>query len=206
LKRLIIAVDSRRARRALQKEFPGEIFDASTTDIREVVVYHNKQPTEAACLSCIYESDEEELSREAHIAEHLGVAVAEVRSERITSEAADKIVARYPQLEASSLIGLAYDTLFKQLCGQGELKTLEGRRVVAPFAFVSILAGAVLALELARRLGDGNSKRDFNYWRLSPWHGPIARRQLLRPKQLACEFCGNKTLARVNQTLWSAPL
>jgi hypothetical protein len=34
LKKLIVAVDSRRARRALQNEFPGEVFDASTTDIR----------------------------------------------------------------------------------------------------------------------------------------------------------------------------
>lgn len=202
LKRLIVAVDSRRARRELQKEFPGEVFDASTTDIREVVIHHHKQPESAACLSCIYESDDEEISREAHIAEHLGVTVEEVRSERITETAADKIVARYPKLERLPLIGVAYDTLFKKLCGQGELRSLEGRRVVAPFAFVSVLAGTLLALEIVRHLGVGENKQDFNYWRLSPWHGPMLRRQLRRPKQPTCEFCSNETLMRVNRSLW----
>ena len=204
LKRLIVGVDSRRARRELQKEFPGEVFDASTTDIREVVIHHNKQMTDSACLSCIYESDDEESSREAHIAEHLGVTVSEVRSERIAEDAADKILARYPKLDRGGLVGLAYDTLFKRLCGEGELKSLEGRRVAAPFAFVSILAGTLLALEIVRHIGEGAHKRDFNYWRVSPWHGPILRRQILRPKQPGCEFCAHETLIRVNRMLWAS--
>src|ERR1043166_8734123 len=44
LKRLVVAVDSRRARRRLQTELPGEVFDASTTDIREAVLHFNKHP------------------------------------------------------------------------------------------------------------------------------------------------------------------
>jgi molybdopterin/thiamine biosynthesis adenylyltransferase len=204
LKRLIVGVDSRRARREIQKEFPGEVFDASTTDIREIVVHYHKQPTGTACLSCIYESDDEEISREAHIAEHLGVSTEEVRTERITEAAADKIFARYPKLDRAGLVGFAYDSLFKRLCGEGELKSLEGRRVVAPFAFVSILAGTLLALEIVRRLGDGDHKRAFNYWRISPWYGPILRRQILRPKQPGCEFCSHETLARINRMLWPA--
>jgi hypothetical protein len=202
LKRLVVGVDSRRARRELQREFPGEVFDASTTDIREIVVHHNKQMADAACLSCIYESDNEESSHEAHIAEHLGVTVSEVRSERITEEVADKIFVRYPKLDRTALVGLAYDTLFKRLCGEGELKSLEGRRAVAPFAFVSILAGALLALDIVRHVANGAHKKDFNYWRVSPWHGPILRRQVLRPKQPGCEFCGQETLIRVNRMLW----
>ena len=66
LRRLIVAVDSRRARRELQSELPGEVFDSSTTDIREIVVHHNIQPNALACLSCIYEADEEEITREKH--------------------------------------------------------------------------------------------------------------------------------------------
>ena len=88
LRRLIVAVDSRRARRKLQNEFPGEVFDASTTDIREIVLHYHRAPTDHACLSCIYEPDAEETSREQHIAEHLGVSVEEVRSERISAAAA----------------------------------------------------------------------------------------------------------------------
>jgi hypothetical protein len=202
LKRLIVAVDSRRARRKIQNEFPGEVFDASTTDIREVVVHYHKQPTAAACMSCIYESDEEEHSREAHIAEQLGVTIAEVKQERISPSAAATIAGRYPKLVAENLVGLAYDSLFKELCGQRELKTLEGRRVVAPFAFVSVLAGTLLALEVVRRLGSGTSRTDFNYWRVSPWYPPIIRRQTVRPKQPDCEFCGNSILAEINVSLW----
>ena len=62
------------------------------------------------------------------------MSVDEVRSERISGSSAEKIAARIPNLEASALVGIAYDTLFKQLCGEGTLRSLEGRRIVAPFA------------------------------------------------------------------------
>jgi hypothetical protein len=202
LHRLIVAVDSRRARRRLQNEFPGEVFDASTTDVREIVIHYNRQPTTQACLCCIYEPDQEELAREQHIADHLGVSIEQVRSERITAPAAAAIIQRFPALVALNLVGTAYDTLFKRLCGEGLLKTATGRRVVAPFAFVSALAGALIALELVRRLRTGGSNRDFNYWRVSAWHPPLARRRILRTPQPGCAFCGNPILHRVNSTLW----
>lgn len=202
LRRLIVAVDSRRARRQLQNEFPREVFDASTTDIREVVVHHNVQPTDYACLSCIYEPDAEELTREQHVADHLGISVEEVRTERISPAAAQTIVRKVPGLSADALIGTAYDTLFKKLCVEGRLRTQMGRTVVAPFAFVSVLAGILLALELVRRLGQGTAARDFNYWRVSPWHPPFGRRRVMRARQPECEFCGKPILRKVNESLW----
>ena len=204
LNRLIVAVDSRRARRQLQNECPGEVFDASTTDIREVVVHYSRQPTTDACLSCIYDPDDEELSREQHIADHLGVSVGEVRSERISAAAAATIAQRFPALTNVDLIGTAYDTQFKRLCGEGLLKTDTGRRVIAPLGFVSVLAGALLAVELVRRLNPGSSDRNFNYWRVSAWHPPLARRRAQRPRQLGCEFCDNPVLRDVNARLWFA--
>lgn len=203
LRRLIVAVDSRRARRQLQTEFPGEVFDASTTDIREVVVHYNQQPTTYACLSCIYESDGEEQSREQHIAEHLGVSVDSVRSERISGVDAGAIKRRFSSLANVDLVGTAYDTLFKQLCGEGLLKTLVGRQVAAPFGFVSVLAGALLAVEIVRRIGAGQSDRNFNYWRVSAWHAPLARRRVLRTRQPRCAFCGSPSLQRINEKLWA---
>ncbi len=202
LRRLIVAVDSRRARRSLQNEMPGEVFDASTTDISEVVLHHHRQPTDVACLSCIYEPDNEELTREQHIADHLGVSVAMVRAERISASAAETIARRYPELVAAQLVGTAYDTLFKRLCAEGQLETLAGRQIIAPFAFVSVLAGTMLALELVRWLSDAQNIRNFNYWRISPWHPPLARRRVLRPTQPGCAFCGNVVLRKVNATLW----
>jgi hypothetical protein len=202
LRRLIVAVDSRRARRQLQNEFPGEVFDASTTDIREVVLHYHAQPTNDACISCIYATDAEESSREHHIAEHLDVSVEEVRSERISSTAAGIIVTRFPHLDATAITGMAYDSLFKRLCGESQLRTPAGRTVVAPFAFVSVLAGSLLALELVRRLGSRPSPTKFNYWRLSPWHPPFARRRTLRKRQSDCAFCGSAILRQVNTGLW----
>lgn len=202
LRRLIVAVDSRRARRSLQNEMPGEVFDASTTDIREIVLHHHRQPTDTACLSCIYEPDEAELGREQHIADHLGVSVAMVRTQRISAEAAGVIARRYPVVVASQLVGTAYDTLFKQLCAEGQLQTLAGRQVVAPFAFVSVLAGTMLALELVRQLCKTENFNGYNYWRVSPWHSPLGRRRVLRPRQPRCTFCGDAVLRRVNASLW----
>lgn len=202
LRRLIVAVDSRRARRALQNEFPGEVFDASTTDIREVVIHYHRQPTDLACLSCIYKPDPGEFSREAHIAEHLGVLVEEVRSERVNVDAARRIHDRFPRLAVNSLVGLAYDSLFRSLCGEGALKAAAQREQTAPFAFVSCLAGVMLALELVRRLGRPGGARDFNYWRISAWHPPLARRRQLRCQQPDCTFCSNATLRKVNAALW----
>ena len=202
LRRLIVAVDSRRARRELQSELPGEVFDSSTTDIREIVVHHNIQPNALACLSCIYEADEEEITREKHIAQHLGVSVEDVRTDRISKAAAERIVLMHSGLRPENLTGIAYDTLFKTLCAEGQLQTPEGRRVVAPFAFVSVLAGTLLALEVVRRLGPGRHSQDFNYWRLSPWHPVDHRRRMTRQKQADCVFCEDTILKKVNLDLW----
>lgn len=202
LRRLIVAVDSRRARRELQNEFPGEVFDASTTDIREIVLHYHRQLTKHACLSCIYEPDDEEFTREQHIADHLGVTIDEVRTERISRAAALAIMTRFPKAEASEIEGMAYDSFFKRLCSEGQLGVIADKRTIAPFAFVSVLAGTLLALEVVRRLGDETTKRDFNYWRLSPWFPPLGRRRVIRPKQLDCAFCGQPIMAAVNAALW----
>ena len=202
LRRLIVAVDSRRARRELQNEFPGEVFDASTTDIREIVLHYHRQPTTHACLSCIYEPDDEEFTREQHIAEHFGVTVDEVRTERISYDAAHAIATRFPNVQASEIEGMAYDSFFKRMCAEGQLGVVADKRTVAPFAFVSVLAGTFLALEVIRRLGEETAIRDFNYWRLSPWYPPLGRRRVMRPKQLGCTFCGQPIMNTVNSALW----
>lgn len=202
LEKLIVAVDSRRARRSLQTELPHRVFDASTTGIREVVLHFNRLPAERACLSCIYHETRDEAAHERHVAESLGVSLAEVQSGFVTDVAARAIVRLYPNLVPEMLIGLAYDSLFKQLCGQGALKTDADRQVLAPFAFVSTLAGVLLAVELARRAGDRATESPFNYWRLSPWARPSERTRETRPRRAACEFCDDTILQGVVRGLW----
>ena len=202
LMRLIVCVDSRRARRELQNEMPREVFDASTTDIREVILHYHRQPTEAACMSCIYATDQRELQHEQMLAKNLGVTVDEVRRPSVDQLAAEKIT-RFLKLDQKpkQLVGLAYDTLFKQLCGQGQLTVVPDRQVLAPFAFVSVLAGALLALELVRRLCNPINAND-NYWRVSAWAPPDLALRRRRGRATNCAFCNEPTLQTINQNLW----
>lgn len=193
LKRLIVGVDSPRARRNLQTEIPQEVFDASTTGIAEIVLHFHRQPTNDACMSCVYHQSPQENAHERHVAEALGVSIADVMETRISTAAAERIAQRYPQLDRSTIVGIAYDTLFKQLCSTAQLNNAEDRQVLTPFAFVSILAGAWLAIEFVRRVQRGHSGL-FNEWRLSPWSNPIMRRRRVLPRRLDCEFCGEPVL------------
>jgi len=204
VERLVVGVDSRRARRSIQLEFPREVFDASTTDIREIVVHFSRQPTDRACLSCIYPENERELTHQHHVADALGIDLAEVNQEFITQATAMKIVAKYPALDPRDLVGRAFDSLFKELCGQGVLRSAEGRQVLAPFSFVSVLAGAYLAIEVVRRCSLGAGADTYNYWRASPWHSPNLALRQQRVRLEHCECCGNETLRAVNRQLWGA--
>lgn len=200
LRRLVVAVDSPRARRNLQSEAPGEVYDSSTTDVREIVLHFNKQPTDKACMSCVYHQTPEENAHVRHVAETLGVSVSEVAETRISAAAAERIYARYPNLRSTPIEGVAYDTLFKQLCAGARLK-VEDRQVLTPFAFVSVLAGTLLAIEFVRRSFMGDHSL-FNEWRISPWANPVIRRRRLLSNRVDCEFCGNRTLAEIAKKMW----
>ena len=202
LKRLIVCVDSRRARRQLQEEIAGEVFDASTTDIREAVVHHHKQPTTDACMSCIYYADQRELAREELLAEALGLSTENVRQPQIDQRMAEAIIQHLSlQRSPANLIGLPCDTLFKQLCGEGLLRLTPDKQVLAPFAFVSVLAGALLAVELVRQLAGDQSPND-NYWRVSAWAPPLAALRSQRKRRSGCEFCESSELREVSTILW----
>jgi hypothetical protein len=204
LRRLIVAVDSRVARRTLQSELPGEVLDASTTDIREIIIHANRQPTHLACLGCIYPRDAHEDSRARSIALALGVTFEEVRTGIISPAAAQHIVARYPDrgLTEESLIGEAYDSLFKHLCAQAALHSADQQQVFAPFAFVSALAGALLAIETIRRVG--GERASYNFWRISPWEPFDIRLRWEIPANPSCEVCADPVIRQIVANVWGA--
>jgi hypothetical protein len=204
LRRLIVAVDSPRARRQLQSEMPREVFDASTTGAEEVVLHFHEQPNDHACLACVYHHSPLEGAREAHIADSLGVTPEEVRELRVSKESAVKICARYSHLRLDEVCGLAYDTLFKALCSTSRLMTHEGRQVLTPFAFVSVLAGAMLALEFYRRIKRGGHSRLYNTWHLSPWTNPVPRARRRLEARADCHFCGNAVLRNLIAETWKS--
>lgn len=199
VRRAIITVDSRLARRKIQKEVPGQVLDASTTDVRGVVVHSHVQPTDCACMACIYKHVPDEEARERSIAEGLGIALEDVRIGFINQAVAEKIVAAHPGLHTSQLVGRAFDTLFRELCAAQALRTPEGRQVLTPFAFVSMLAGALLVVELVRQI---TGKADTNYWQVDPWRAPLGRLRRLRSRDPECEFCSLPGVEEIIQDLW----
>jgi hypothetical protein len=195
----IVTVDSRRARRSIQSELPGRVLDASTTDIQAVIVHSHKQPNPHACLACIYKHIPDEFAREQAIAEGLGISLDMVREAFITPEAALLISRHQPGRDPQQWIGMAYDSLFKQLCGEQALRTPEGKQVLAPFAFVSMLAGALLVCEFLR---SENSAASTNYWAVNPWGIPISRVRRWRGRILDCEFCSRPEVDAAALELW----
>jgi molybdopterin/thiamine biosynthesis adenylyltransferase len=201
LSRLIVGVDSRRARRELQNEMPAEVFDASTTDIREIVLHYNHVSNGLACLGCLYKADEHEASQDEIIAEHLGVSVEEVKTSRVSSEVALRIAAKHAHIAPEAIVGLAFDSLYKTLCATGKLHASIGKQVVAPFAFVSVLAGALLLIEMMHRLSA--TRDNANEWRISPWREPFRQGRHTRLRFNGCECCGKPILERMRHKLWT---
>ena len=195
----IVTVDSRRVRRSIQKELPGRILDASTTDVRGVVVHSNHQPAKAACLACIYRHVIDEQARERSIADGLGITLAEVQQGLVSAEAAERICLAHPSFAPADVVGKAYDSLFKQLCAEQALLTPEGRQVLAPFAFVSMLAGALLVIELLR---SETGTATTNFWTVDPWIVPIGALRRLRSKLPDCEFCALPGVDEAAERLW----
>ncbi len=196
---VFVTVDSRSARRSIQLEAPHRIIDASTTDVRGVIVHSNTLPTEHACLACIYRHVPEEFAREKSIADGLGLDLATVQGGFIDEEAARRIVATHPKVEPGAIIGLAYDSLFRQLCSEQALATPEGRQVLAPFAFVSAWAGVLMTVEMLRSFA---GERSTNYWSVDPWNLPLARTRTLRDRHDGCQFCSNPAVRDVVTALW----
>jgi hypothetical protein len=64
--------------------------------------------------------------------------------------AALRIAATHPNIDPEVIVGMAFDSLFRQLCGQQALATPEDRQVFSSFAFVSAWAGVLMAVELLR--------------------------------------------------------
>jgi hypothetical protein len=196
---VLVTVDSRRVRRSIQLEAPHRIVDASTTDVRGVVVHSNVLPTDEACLACIYRHVPEEHARERSIADGLGVDLANVRSGLITESVARRIAKTHPQIDPADIVNLAFDSLFRQLCSEQALATPEGRQVLAPFAFVSAWAGVLMVVEMLRSFAGITTT---NYWSVDPWNLPIARARTLRPRHPECQFCSKPEFQPIIQSLW----
>lgn len=199
---LISAADSRVVRRSFQNELPFTVFDASTTDVSELIVHSHEQPTKNACLSCIYPHIEAEDHRDKHVAETLGLTLQEIQERYISRSTAEKLANTFPQLHKDELVGIAYESLHKSLCGAQALITPGATQAAAPFSFVSNLAGVLLALEMYRHQTDRENWHRSNYMFLSPWMPPHSQLRRLRPRRPGCEFCSTPTSLQALKAVW----
>jgi molybdopterin/thiamine biosynthesis adenylyltransferase len=189
VRRVFTTPDSREARRSVQADLPIEVLDASTTDLTAVVVHSHRQPTPGACLSCIYPHIPMEDQRRIHMAEGLGLTLEEVRQGLIDEPIANKLAGLHPALVAEELVGKAFDSVYKEQCGKAALLNAAGQQAVAPLAFISNFAGALLALELVR-FEFNPSVRESSYLSLDPWRPPHLHARRARGRLPGCEFCG----------------
>ena len=125
-----------------------------------------------------------------------------ISNERIDARIARILAAKHTGLDEAALVGKAFDSLFRELCGEQTLLLPTGEQVLAPFAFVSNLAGALLALELARFESGKRFQDGRNYLFLSPWAPPHAHARRTRPRLPNCEFCGRPTAREALETVW----
>ncbi|VWD37311.1 hypothetical protein BCO18430_06481 [Burkholderia contaminans] len=202
VRRAYTTVDSRRVRRGVRSELPLEILDASTTDTSEVVVFSERQPTDLACLSCIYAHIPAENQREQHIADALGLSIADVQQSIIDEDVASRLVKTHPTLNIERIRGMAFDSLFREMCGAGTLLSGPAKQALAPLGFISNLAGCLLALELLRFEGAHVENTEFNYMALDPWRPPHRRARLSKSAKDDCEFCGELENRQVLESVW----
>ncbi|MCA8219097.1 ThiF family adenylyltransferase [Burkholderia cepacia] len=202
VRRAYTTVDSRRVRRGVRNELPLEILDASTTDTSEVVVFSERQPTSLACLSCIYAHIPAETQREQHIADALGLHITDVQMSIINEDIANRLAKTHPSLEVEKIKGMAFDSLFREMCGAGTLLSSPAKQVLAPLGFISNLAGCLLALELLRFESACAANAEFNYMALDPWRPPHRRARLSKPAKDDCEFCGELENREVLESVW----
>lgn len=171
--------------------------------LTDIVLHQHKYPTAGACLACIHHETPDEQAHERHIADALGVSLQEIQGGRVSPQAAATIAIKF-ELPAKALVGQAYDSLFKVLCAGGQLpastQNLEG--TLAPFCFVSVLAGALLAIEFIFGIAGNISDKKLNLWAVNPWNAPRPEMRRWREREQHCTFCQDATMSKAMHIIW----
>jgi hypothetical protein len=137
------------------------------------------------------------------VADALGVTLEDIQKEFIDDTIATKLMLSNPDLQdKNGLIGISLFSLFKARCAEDILKTPTGAQMLAPLAFISNLAGVLLALELVLMEHGGRNPADSNYLNLDPWRPPHARVRRTRERNPNCHFCRRPESITVFRMVW----
>lgn len=197
--RVLVGLDSREVRQEVQRELPAEVFDASTTGALEALFHYNHVSEKQACLECVYPTRADKLAQSRHVAEGLGLTLDEVQAPFITVEVAEKLAANFSHLVLDKLVGRAISSVYRENCAAAVLRTPGGEQFLAPFAFVSILAGGLLAMHLVSRLQ--GVAAPYNLWPVSAWAPPFPHARERRGQRAGC-FCTSTAYRRVADRHW----
>ena len=203
--RLLSAPDRRDTRRQFQSKLPREIWDASTGP-DEVILHHNFFDPNLACLACVYPEDPIENARLHHVAEVLDVPIDRILSgDPISEEDADRIRVKYPHIPKKNLFGRAFDSVFRELCSAGRLQGAD-KVVLAPFSFISGIAGVFLYFEFVKSLRSDvfGAFQKYNYTRINPFYPPNPEFRLLRPSGSKCS-CQDERVRKLFSKIWQGP-
>ena len=204
--RLISAPDRRDTRREFQTLLPAELWDASTGP-DDLIIHHNTFKPEQACLACVYPPDPSEDAHFKHVAETLNVPLARIKSgDLIDENDAQQIRQRYPELALDELVNRPFDTVFSQLCAGGKIRLQAGDEVViAPFPFVSALAGVLLYFELVKTIRQDRfgAFQNHNYIRINPFFNPNPSLKKMLPSSPSCPVCKSPAMQRTFARMWS---
>lgn len=194
--RVLVGLDSREARQDVQRAMPDEVFDASTTGAIEFLFHSNKLGAERACLECVYPTRSDKLAQARHMAEGLGLTLEEVQAPLITHEVAKKLAGTFLHLAEAELVGRAISSIYRENCAAEVLRAPDGEQFLAPFAFVSVLAGTLLVMHLVSQLQ--GFEAPYNLWPVSAWAPPLPAARELRGQRVGC-FCTSSVYRRIAQ-------
>ena len=140
-------------------------------------------------------------ARERDVADLLGLTLEQVKRRIVDAETAAVLALNFGA-SADEFLGKSMDSLAKARCGSGPVNTAGGRQALAPFAFVSNLAGCLMVVDLLR--SQSTDTAPTNYLHLDPWRPPTPVRRR-KPRRQGCEFCGDAELTSVLASLWDFP-
>lgn len=200
--RLLSAPDRRDTRRLFQSKLPRELWDASTGP-DQVVFHHNQFDPELACLACVYPEDPIEHAHARHVSETLNVPIERIlSSSSIDASDFDCIAERYPHLSKEVVIGRAFDSLFRELCSAGKLLGPD-KVVLAPFSFISGIAGVFLYFEFVKSLRSDifGPYQKYNYTELNPWYPPNPEFKIMKSFRPNCS-CQDVKVQNLFAKIW----
>ncbi len=122
--------------------------------------------------------------------------------DQISAEEAAKIIEKYPHMRSENVAGRPFDSVFRELCSAGQLRGISAN-VLAPFPFISGLAGVLLYFEFVKSLRPdvfGPFQRH-NYVQLNPMFPPNPDCRELRLSRPDCS-CQRAQVRNLFSKVW----